>query len=654
MSYPKKEKTLTILHQLDKFQELLGLQELNTSLLDLRKSIEGGQFRVVVVGEVKKGKSSLINALLDNKELLPEFKEIATSVAFKIIYGEEAKNTVFFKKKYSEAIDDDSDLVDLENYEELSAITISDSDLEDYGTEKGNPGNEKNVEHILIELPNEILKTGIEIIDTPGLGGMFQYHAEISWKYLPTADAVLLVLDSTDSPLTREEKKWIHKIKNFNSVFLFTQTKIDTVSALQWQSWQARNLKILTKLLEKDEKDIFYFPISSVYKIANPAPNSKMYQRSGFKALQDFFFEQLQKEIVGSKCARVVELMQQSISVRLQQLNEHERVVGETSIEKLKELQKAYKAAIVKMKELELQIFPDLKDEFMDELRLIEHEGVQEISNLLQSHRLNPEISIYIQKIQESNQGAKAINKDIDKLVGAFTDDISEKALDFYQQNIRKTKNLVNQYTITLNGQLESIRIRDPKFDSELVVAVPSLSRERQLEQKLPIGRADKIRFDQWDATKNMFFSTSVGSSLGYTAGAIISVFFPPVAPYLAVVALSGSGAGLLFSNVSTNQKRKKQVLNHLQSLLLGIVNQLQRKFISQYRSDISSVRTQVSKEFRRLIREAREFNEQHLKLIKTQINKRGKIDQEEVKVIKHKIRTATNMLNYLKNIENG
>jgi len=60
------------------------------------KRLELGIFRLVVMGEIKKGKSSFINALLVEPGLLPTATDVATSTVFKIIYGPEKKFKVFF------------------------------------------------------------------------------------------------------------------------------------------------------------------------------------------------------------------------------------------------------------------------------------------------------------------------------------------------------------------------------------------------------------------------------------------------------------------------------------------------------------------------------------------------------------------------------
>ena len=143
-----------------------------------------GLFRLVVMGEIKKGKSSLINALLGEPDLLPTASDIATSTVYKILYGPEPACTVFFE-------------ADPEKPDEPGrTLTIDRAQLPEYGTEDGNPNNAKCVDFIGLELPHPLLREGLVIIDTPGVGGLFRAHRDIAYRYVPLADAVFFVLDS--------------------------------------------------------------------------------------------------------------------------------------------------------------------------------------------------------------------------------------------------------------------------------------------------------------------------------------------------------------------------------------------------------------------------------------------------------------------------
>lgn len=116
-----------------------------------------GIFRLVVIGEIKKGKSSFINAMLGTRDLVPVSSNVATSTIFKIRYGTQKGYVVHFFEESGKP-----------------ALTIDAYDLNRFGTEDGNPGNREQVDFIEVLYPSPLLQSGIVIIDTPGLGGAFQ------------------------------------------------------------------------------------------------------------------------------------------------------------------------------------------------------------------------------------------------------------------------------------------------------------------------------------------------------------------------------------------------------------------------------------------------------------------------------------------------
>src|SRR5438046_2704619 len=81
------------------FQAVAKSEDRADLIADLEPAMnrfELGLFRLVVMGEIKKGKSSFINALLGEPELLPTASDVATSTVFKLLYGPEKRFKVFF------------------------------------------------------------------------------------------------------------------------------------------------------------------------------------------------------------------------------------------------------------------------------------------------------------------------------------------------------------------------------------------------------------------------------------------------------------------------------------------------------------------------------------------------------------------------------
>ncbi|MEZ5430227.1 MAG: dynamin family protein [Verrucomicrobiales bacterium] len=130
-----------------------------------------GLFSLVVMGEVKKGKSTFVNALTGIRKLVPEFDDVATSTVFKIHRGRDLRYRVYFQ--------------DGSGQDENPKVIRAPETVEDYGTEKGNPGNQKKVDFIAVEAPAPILGQGLVIVDTPGVGGLIKEHKAITFRHAP-------------------------------------------------------------------------------------------------------------------------------------------------------------------------------------------------------------------------------------------------------------------------------------------------------------------------------------------------------------------------------------------------------------------------------------------------------------------------------------
>lgn len=225
-----------------------------------------GLFRIVVMGEIKKGKSSFINALLGHKDLVPVCSDVATSTIFKICYGHEVGYKVFFLPGSG-----------------TPPLPIQPAELSAYGTEDGNPGNGKQVDFIQVFCPSPLLKAGLVVVDTPGLGGLFKQHKRITYQYVPKADAVFLVTDSVESPIGQAELDLLADLKKVTKHIFFVQTKSRLVDAEARDARKENNLRILSEQAGFEKDTIRYFVVDSATKfIADEEQDLKKLDRSGF------------------------------------------------------------------------------------------------------------------------------------------------------------------------------------------------------------------------------------------------------------------------------------------------------------------------------------------------------------------------------------
>jgi len=175
---------------------------------ELQDKLLKNRFNLVVVGQFKRGKTTFINALLGT-DLLPTAVVPLTSIVTVIEYGKFIEVKVFFLNGTVQTIPVDS--------------------LPEYVTEKGNPKNEKNVAEVLIKYPSEYLKDGVRLIDTPGVGSVYQHNTDVAYEYLPRSDATVFLI-SVDQPLSKAEVDFLSDVQQYADRIFFLQNKADYLS----------------------------------------------------------------------------------------------------------------------------------------------------------------------------------------------------------------------------------------------------------------------------------------------------------------------------------------------------------------------------------------------------------------------------------------
>ena len=149
--------------------------DLDDRLAAARARLLDERTRVLVVGEFKQGKSLLVNGLV-GAPVCPTFDDVATAVPT-VVRHADAVEAVLVRP-------------------DGTRVAIPADSLPDHVCEQGNPGNREGWAHAEVGLPRPVLAGGLEIVDTPGVGGLSSVHGAATTAALPSADAVLLVSDA--------------------------------------------------------------------------------------------------------------------------------------------------------------------------------------------------------------------------------------------------------------------------------------------------------------------------------------------------------------------------------------------------------------------------------------------------------------------------
>lgn len=170
---------------------------------------------VCVVGEFKQGKSSLVNGLL-GRAICPVDDDLATSAITLVRYGDETSATV--RRRGDDGV--------------TASEPVAIEDLPNWVSEQGNPHNSKQVERVEISVSSPLLKQGLVVVDTPGMGGLGAGHAAATLAFLPFADGLVFVSDAS-AELSAPEVEFLRRATELCPTVMFALTKIDLYP--QWQ-----------------------------------------------------------------------------------------------------------------------------------------------------------------------------------------------------------------------------------------------------------------------------------------------------------------------------------------------------------------------------------------------------------------------------------
>jgi small GTP-binding protein len=187
--------------------ELSGLagDEDRATLGTLRDRLAGRRLRVLVAGEAKRGKSTLINALL-GRSLLPTGVTPLTALATTVRYGREEGAAAVFRDGRAEGFP-------------LSA-------LDDLVTERGNPGNRRNLASVAVVADAPVLAGGVELVDTPGSGSVYAHNTAAAEAALETMDAAVFVL-TADPPVSASERELMARVAELSVTMFVVLNKAD-------------------------------------------------------------------------------------------------------------------------------------------------------------------------------------------------------------------------------------------------------------------------------------------------------------------------------------------------------------------------------------------------------------------------------------------
>ena len=199
--------------------EAYGRDDLAARLGVLRRSLVDPTVHVVVAGEFKQGKSSLVNGLV-GATVCPVDDDVATALPTYVRYGETAQSYLIFDTDPPRRESIEMDAV-RDHVVERGGRTHDAGPVNADGSDRG--GRLVGVE---IRLPRKMLAGGLVVVDTPGVGGLGSAHAAASLAAISMADAVIFVTDASQE-LTRSELDFVRQARDLCHTVVCVISKTD-------------------------------------------------------------------------------------------------------------------------------------------------------------------------------------------------------------------------------------------------------------------------------------------------------------------------------------------------------------------------------------------------------------------------------------------
>jgi len=234
--------------QLADVAQELGAEPVAEEARELAARVSEGRFYVACVGQFKRGKSTLLNALVGYAVVPTGFVPV-TAVPTVIRFGDRLHARVRIR--------------------DGSWRGVAMSDLKEYVTEELNPENRKALDGAEVFVPSPLLSSGMCFVDTPGLGSIFTGNTATTQAFVPHIDAALVVVGA-DPPIAGEELALVESIGKQVQDLILVINKADRTSDPERAAAAKFTREILEKRLHRRMGDVF--EVSAFDRMENRGP----------------------------------------------------------------------------------------------------------------------------------------------------------------------------------------------------------------------------------------------------------------------------------------------------------------------------------------------------------------------------------------------
>ena len=242
---------------------------------------------VVVVGEVKRGKSSVINAIAGARDLLPVDVDVCTSAPVQVLRSEE--NTDVIDLNFGDRIER-APLSELREWATMNGARVADPDTPELPT------------GVTVRVSGEHVPKAL-FIDTPGAGGLDRAAIDVALERARGAGVLLMVCDAT-TPITAPEMEILGRAAQAAGSVIVAVTKTDK-NLRRWRAIVDDDRRLIREHLGRDVPVIGVSSLRAVdaAEMEDPERRARVERTSGIAELRGRIAAEMARGALLSKVA---------------------------------------------------------------------------------------------------------------------------------------------------------------------------------------------------------------------------------------------------------------------------------------------------------------------------------------------------------------
>lgn len=566
------EKTSEVMSQLE-------LTDQAKQAKDASARLKSHVFSVGIMGEFKRGKSTVINALLGEK-IAPADVVPASATLNRVTYGLTPKATILYKDGHRESVPVDRIADYVTKITEESAATAA------------------LVEQAIVEYPCQFCKNNVEIIDTPGLNDDERMDA-ISEAVIPELDAVVMVL-SADSPFSKSEAEFVRNKLMTSDVtrMIVLVNRIDTIfdEDDRIRVLQSIKEKIIREILDRTEAihgkdsqpyqdtksklaELQLYPISAIQALHGRIKNKpELVYQSGILAFEERLRKLLTQERgvleimrVSGVIARLLQEGQSAITLRINALEMDSEEFLKTKQDAEEEIVTLRNSKLEEKERLR-KAGGQIKDR-MDALVIEKYEELEtRLANYVEQYPIDP------QRIG-SEDFAKEVRAGMEREVRNALSEYAEQINVFLQEQLGNEQLRLQEYMGNLSNSIMMMNNKIKAGDELLTAGVVGVDALSNLVAVAFTGALNVAGFGLMglggmiEGFRNHGWrGAAVGAGSGFVASnlAAIGLFAMmgtvPFIPFALITGVAGTMGGKLVTSILWKKDKQKKKIDEFRS----------------------------------------------------------------------------------------